>query len=93
MASARPIMEQPALPKQTGVVIELSIAEARILRCTLGSSKATAQAMRDFAEGSCAPEHRDEYLEVAGLGSIVAQTLNHILWQIKDALPDEYSDN
>lgn len=89
MASARPIMEVPAPPQQTGVELQLSVEEARVLRCMLGSAKNIARTMQDFVDNGCSSDFREEYLEVAGKD--VAYISNHILGRIKDALPSQYS--
>lgn len=93
MASARPIMEVPVTPKQTGVVLELSIDEARALRCLIGASISGAADSIALKSNSVDSENRDEYLEVSRLVRDSAVSIGQIQRVVKDALPDEYSGN
>lgn len=93
MASARPVMEPPVPAKQTGVVLEMSVDEARVLRCLVGSVNSSPRlAISNFIHGSgvhgkCGAFVRDEYLEVLETFDVFSMS-NQLLLVIKEGLPE-----
>lgn len=98
MASAKVVMTAPVEPEQTGVELQLSIEEARVLRCFLGSMwhRQSVQAIKDFAAHGAAARYREEYAAVANLMEANGPydgALHHIFQAVRSSLPEQFEND